>query len=139
MKILIADDEMIMLKIIELRLKKDGHEVIVTSNGEEALEQIKLQDPDMIIADIMMPFTSGLEIVSVVKHGGLYRKVPIIILSSMGQENVVLEAFNLGADDYITKPFSPHELSMRVKRLAPATSLFVSADDKMVQGKKISD
>jgi DNA-binding response OmpR family regulator len=123
MKILIADDELIMLKIIELRLKKDGHEVIVTSNGQEALEQIKLQDPDMIIADIMMPFTSGLEIVSVVKHDNNYRKVPIIILSSMGQENVVLEAFNLGADDYITKPFSPNELSMRVKRLASSANL----------------
>jgi len=130
MKILIADDEMIMLKIIELRLKKDGHEVIVTSNGQEALEQIKLQDPDMIIADIMMPFTSGLEIVSVVKQSGLHRKVPIIILSSMGQENVVLEAFNLGADDYITKPFSPNELSMRVKRLAPATNSFTKTDEK---------
>ena len=130
MKILIADDEMIMLKIIELRLKKDGHEVIVTSNGQEALEQIKLQDPDMIIADIMMPFTSGLEIVSVVKQSGLHRKVPIIILSSMGQENVVLEAFNLGADDYITKPFSPNELSMRVKRLAPATNSSTKTDEK---------
>lgn len=120
MKILIADDELIMLKIIELRLKKDGHEVIVTSNGQEALEKIKQEDPDMIIADIMMPFTSGLEIVSVVKQDKQRRNVPIIILSSMGQENVVLEAFNLGADDYITKPFSPNELSMRVKRLAPA-------------------
>jgi len=130
MKILIADDEMIMLKIIELRLKKDGHEVIVTSNGQEALEQIKLQDPDMIIADIMMPFTSGLEIVSVVKQSGLHRKVPIIILSSMGQENVVLEAFNLGADDYITKPFSPNELSMRVKRLASATNSLTKTDEK---------
>jgi DNA-binding response OmpR family regulator len=131
MKILIADDEMIMLKIIELRLKKDGHEVIVTSNGQEALEQIKLQDPDMIIADIMMPFTSGLEIVSVVKQSGLHRKVPIIILSSMGQENVVLEAFNLGADDYITKPFSPNELSMRVKRLAPAINSSAKTDEKI--------
>jgi DNA-binding response OmpR family regulator len=119
MKILIADDELIMLKIIELRLKKDGHEVIVTSNGQEALEKIKQEDPDMIIADIMMPFTSGLEIVAVVKQDKQRRNVPIIILSSMGQENVVLEAFNLGADDYITKPFSPNELSMRVKRLAP--------------------
>jgi DNA-binding response OmpR family regulator len=120
MKILIADDELIMLKIIELRLKKDGHEVIVTSNGQEALEKIKQEDPDMIIADIMMPFTSGLEIVAVVKQDKQWRNVPIIILSSMGQENVVLEAFNLGADDYITKPFSPNELSMRVKRLAPS-------------------
>jgi DNA-binding response OmpR family regulator len=123
MKILIADDELIMLKIIELRLKKDGHEVIVTSNGQEALEKIKQEDPDMIIADIMMPFTSGLEIVSVVKHDKQQRNVPIIILSSMGQENVVLEAFNLGADDYITKPFSPNELSMRVKRLAPSPAV----------------
>ncbi|MEO5649119.1 MAG: response regulator [Ginsengibacter sp.] len=129
MKILIADDELIMLKIIELRLKKDGHEVIVTSNGQQALEQIKLQDPDMIIADIMMPFTSGLEIVSVVKHDNNYRKVPIIILSSMGQENVVLEAFNLGADDYITKPFSPNELSMRVKRLASSINLHSKVEE----------
>jgi len=122
MKILIAEDEMIMLKIIELRLKKDGHQVITTSNGKEALEQINLHDPDMIIADIMMPFTSGLEIVSVVKHDKERRNVPIIILSAMGQENVVLEAFKLGADDYITKPFSPNELSMRVRRLAPVAA-----------------
>lgn len=121
MKILIAEDEMMMLKIIELRLKKDGHQVITTSNGKDALEQIKLHDPDMIIADIMMPFTSGLEIVSVVKHDRNHRQVPVIILSAMGQENVVLDAFNLGADDYITKPFSPNELSMRVKRLAAAS------------------
>lgn len=128
MKILIAEDEMLMLKIIELRLKKDGHEVITTSNGKDALEQIKLHDPDMIIADIMMPFTSGLEIVSVVKQDRQQRQVPVIILSAMGQENVVLDAFNLGADDYITKPFSPNELSMRVKRLAPAAARLVEVD-----------
>lgn len=129
MKILIADDEMIMLKIIELRLKKDGHQVIVATNGQEALEKIKQEDPDMIIADIMMPFTSGLEIVSVIKQDKMQRDVPIIILSSMGQENVVLEAFNLGADDYITKPFSPNELSMRVRRLAPAEKVIRAIDE----------
>ena len=131
MQILIADDELIMLKIIELRLKKDGHEIIATSDGKQALEQIKLYDPDMIIADIMMPFTSGLEIVSMVKHDPLYRNVPIIILSSMGQENVVLEAFNLGADDYITKPFSPNELSMRVKRLTFAADKHLRMNEKV--------
>jgi DNA-binding response OmpR family regulator len=117
MKILVAEDEPIMLKTIELRLKKDGHEVIVTDNGRDAIEQIDLQNPDMIITDIMMPYSSGLEIVGKVKKQS-QRKVPIIVLSAMGQENVVLEAFNLGADDYITKPFSPNELSVRVKRLA---------------------
>lgn len=119
MKILIAEDEATMSKIIELRLKKDGHQVIVTADGKQAIEQITLHDPDMIITDIMMPFSSGLEIVGMVKQRE-HRKVPVIILSAMGQENVVLEAFNLGADDYITKPFSPNELSMRVKRLSKA-------------------
>jgi DNA-binding response OmpR family regulator len=105
-----------MLKTIELRLKKDGYTVIATTDGRQALEQIEAHDPDLIITDIMMPYSSGLEIVSKV-NGGTVRKVPVIVLSAMGQENVVVDAFNLGADDYITKPFSPNELSMRVKRL----------------------
>jgi DNA-binding response OmpR family regulator len=115
MKILVAEDEPIMLKTIEMRLRKDGHEVIVSDNGREALEKIKQHNPDLIITDILMPFTSGLDIVSAVKK--MDKKKPVIVLSSMGQENVVLEAFSLGADDYITKPFSPNELSVRVKRL----------------------
>ncbi len=114
MKILVAEDEPIMLKIIELRLKKDGHTVITTDNGRDALEHIKTHQPDLIITDIMMPYSSGLEIVGTVKLQ--QKSTPIIVLSAMGQENVVLEAFNLGADDYITKPFSPNELSLRVKR-----------------------
>ncbi len=119
MKILIAEDDPIMLKTIGLRLKKDGHEVISTMDGKQALEQIEHHQPDLIITDIMMPFSSGLEIVGLVKQK-MIKKIPVIILSAMGQENVVLEAFKLGADDYITKPFSPNELSMRVKRLADA-------------------
>lgn len=119
MKILIAEDDPIMLKTIGLRLKKDGHEVICTMDGKQALEQIEHDQPDLIITDIMMPFSSGLEIVGLVKQK-MIKKIPVIILSAMGQENVVLEAFKLGADDYITKPFSPNELSMRVKRLADA-------------------
>lgn len=115
MKILIAEDEPIMQKTIALRLKKDGHEVVATDNGREALQLIAEQLPDLIITDIMMPYASGLEIVGTVKKGE--KKIPVIVLSAMGQENVVLEAFNLGADDFISKPFSPNELSMRVKRL----------------------
>ena len=116
MKILVAEDEPIMLKTIELRLKKDGHTVITTDNGQEALLLIENHHPDLIITDIMMPFSSGLEIIGKVKQAK--KKTPVIVLSAMGQENVVLEAFNLGAADYITKPFSPNELSMRVKRFS---------------------
>src|SRR5689334_16676732 len=114
MKILVAEDEPIMLRTIEMKLKKDGHEVIAKSNGRDALEAIEKEQPDLVITDIMMPYSSGLEVVGKVKAGE--KKIPVIVLSSMGQENVVLEAFKLGADDFITKPFSPNELSMRVRR-----------------------
>jgi DNA-binding response OmpR family regulator len=118
MKILVAEDEPMMLKTIEIRLKKDGHEVFLAENGQEALDKIAALSPDLVITDIMMPYASGLEIIGFIRKNK-ERKVPIIILSAMGQEDVVLEAFQLGADDYITKPFSPNELSVRVKRLMP--------------------
>lgn len=121
MTILVAEDEMIMLKTIELRLKKDGYTVITTQDGREALAKIEEHSPDLVITDIMMPFSSGLEIVGVLKNRD--KKIPVIVLSAMGQENVVLQAFQLGADDYITKPFSPNELSMRVKRYLPVSAI----------------
>ena len=120
MKILVAEDEMIMLKTIELRLKKDGHEIITCSDGREAILKIDETNPDLIITDIMMPFASGLEIIEAVKRKD-GKQAKVIVLSAMGQENVVLEAFQLGADDFITKPFSPNELSMRVKRYTSLT------------------
>jgi DNA-binding response OmpR family regulator len=118
MKILVAEDEPILLRIIEARLKRDGHEVIVTKDGREALAKIHELTPDLIIADIMMPFVSGLEIVGAIKKEG--SGIPIIILSAMEQEDTVLEAFALGADDYVTKPFSLNELSVRVRKFAMA-------------------
>jgi two-component system, OmpR family, response regulator VicR len=118
MKILVAEDEIIMLKTIELRLKKDGHDVIACKDGKEAMTSVESRLPDLVITDIMMPFFSGLEIIAAVKNNA-EKKIPIIILSSMGQENVVLEAFKLGADDFITKPFSPNELSVRVLKYTP--------------------
>lgn len=116
MKILVAEDEPIMLKTIELRLKKDGYDVVTVSDGREALKQIRENTPDLLITDIMMPYSSGLELVGAVKQD-LPSPIPVIILSAMGQEDVVVNAFKLGADDFLNKPFSPNELSLRVKRL----------------------
>ena len=116
MKILIAEDEPITLATMQLRLKKDQHEVLTASNGQEALALLKDQAFDLVITDIMMPFASGLEVLGFVKKQE--KEVPVIVLSAMGQENVVVEAFTLGADDYITKPFSPNELALRVRRFA---------------------
>jgi DNA-binding response OmpR family regulator len=122
MKILVAEDDELMLKMLEFRLRKDGHEVIVTHDGREALAKINELIPDLVITDIMMPYLSGLEIIGAVKKNHP-NTMPVIIISGMGQESVVLDAFQLGADDYITKPFSPNELSVRVKRFDKAIIL----------------
>lgn len=114
MKILIAEDDKLLLKIMEARLKKEGHQIVTAIDGRDALKQLDAHDFDLVITDIMMPFTSGLEIIGLVKKRG--KNIPVIVLSAMGQENIVVEAFKLGADDFITKPLSPNELSMRIKR-----------------------
>lgn len=118
MKILIAEDDELMLKTLELRLRKDGHEVISAKDGRDAISKIAQHHPDLVISDIMMPYVSGLEIVAYIQDNYQEKKIPVIILSGMGQEDIVLEAFQLGADDFITKPFSPSELSVRVKRFS---------------------
>lgn len=115
MVILIAEDNELILRTVEYKLMKAGHEVIATTNGKEAIEKISTIDPDLIITDIMMPFASGIEVLSSIKK--LEKKIPVIVLSNMGQEEVVIEAFDLGASDFMVKPFSPEELLLRVKRL----------------------
>jgi DNA-binding response OmpR family regulator len=121
MKILVAEDEPIMLMAIEGKLKKDGYKVTSVSDGREAIKAFENDPPDLIITDILMPYTSGLEFISVVKSGQ-GSNIPIIVLSGIGEEATVMEAFQLGADDFLTKPFNPVELSVRVKRLIKINS-----------------
>ena len=116
MKILIAEDEPVMLMAIEAKLRNEGYEVTAAKDGSEALQAIEFSTPDLIITDILMPYTSGLELISIVKSTA-NKNIPVIVLSGLGQEETVLEAFQLGADDFLTKPFNPVELSLRVKRL----------------------
>jgi len=117
MKILLAEDDNLIRKTIEIRLVKDGHDIISCAEGTTALENLKADPPDMVITDIMLPSASGLEIVSAVKEVA-DKPIKVIVLSAMGQEDIVEEAFKLGADDYMTKPFSLTELSIRVKKLS---------------------
>ncbi|WP_339921000.1 response regulator transcription factor [uncultured Flavobacterium sp.] len=116
MKILIAEDDEMMLRTMEFKLKREGFDVIACANGEKAINKIITESPDVIITDIMMPIITGLDIVRKVKSE-LNLNIPIIVLSAVGLEKTVLEAFELGADDFITKPFSPNELIVRVRRL----------------------
>jgi two-component system, OmpR family, response regulator VicR len=115
-KILVIEDETIMLKAIEFKLKKEGYTVLTAENGRAGLQAVMDLAPDLVITDIMVPYITGLEIVDYIKNKNP-RKLPVIVLSAVGLEKTVLEAFKLGADDFITKPFSPNELVVRVKRL----------------------
>lgn len=115
MKILIAEDDPLMMAVIKQQLSNEGYALSINTDGREALEALESFVPDLIITDILMPFTSGLDLISVVRSSG--SKIPILVLSAMDQEATVLEALSLGANDFISKPFKPAEISMRVKRL----------------------
>ena len=117
MKILVVEDNQLILKVIETKLKKEGYEVINCENGKEAIERITDSLPDLVITDIMLPYNSGLEIVNFVKEK-LQKNIPVIVLSGLGQEKTIEEAFKLGADDYMTNPFNLSELLMRIKRVS---------------------
>jgi DNA-binding response OmpR family regulator len=118
MKILAIEDNEVLLKTVEFKFKKEGFTTLTSNNGKDAIEKIQNFKPDLIITDINMPFMSGLEVISFVRND-LNSKIPIIVLSSVGLEKTVLEAFAMGATDYITKPFSPNELLTRVHKLLP--------------------
>ncbi len=105
-----------MLSLLEFKLKKEGFVTILAENGKQAMEIIKKESPDLFLIDIMMPFINGLELTSFIRNE-LNSKVPIVVLSSAGQEEMVMKAFNLGANDFIPKPFSPNELIIRIKRI----------------------
>jgi DNA-binding response OmpR family regulator len=97
-------------------LKRDGFEIITAFDGKKGQEQIDNAEFDLMIIDLLMPYINGLELIEYVRRK-LGKSIPIIVLSSVGLEETVLRAFELGADDYVVKPFSPNELSIRVKRL----------------------
>ena len=115
-KILLVEDEELMLKALQFRLRKDGYEVETAKDGIQALELIKETHFDLVITDIMLPFVGGLEIVSKIKSNPESKDTPVIVLSAVGLEKTVMEAFHLGANDFITKPFNLSELSIRVRK-----------------------
>ena len=115
-KILLVEDDLMLLYLLDFRLKKEGYFVETANNGKDAISKIKSDPLDLVVSDIMMPFVSGLELTEFIKNE-CEAEIPIVIISSAGQEEMVLEAFNIGADDFIAKPFSPNELIVRLKKM----------------------
>ncbi|PJJ76705.1 response regulator receiver domain-containing protein [Thermoflavifilum aggregans] len=116
-KILIIEDEPVMLKTLELLFRKKGYEVVIATNGKEAMEQIRRHAPDAVITDVMMPYLPGTEIISRLRHELKNEKTPVVVISSVELDSLVEEVFALGANDFIRKPIVPAELVARVEKL----------------------
>ncbi len=114
-RLLLAEDDELLASLLNYRLEKGGYHVSHSNNGKEVKEYLDHTMPDIIVSDIMMPYFSGIELIDYVRNE-LKSTVPIIIISSAGNEENVLSAFELGANDFISKPVSPSELLVRVAR-----------------------
>lgn len=114
-KILVVDDEKDILKMLDYNLKKDGFRIISVQDGKEALELAEREHPDLIILDLMLPGIDGLEVCKMLKKQEKTSVIPVIMLTAKSQETDKIVGLELGADDYVTKPFSPKELIARIK------------------------
>lgn len=116
-KILIADDEPNIVAAIEFLLQQSGYEVHIARNGEEALERVEACVPDLVVLDVMMPLKSGYEVCRRIRELAGLRHIKIIMLSAKGRDAEVSKGLAIGADLYITKPFSTRELIAKIKGL----------------------
>ena len=116
-RILIADDEPDIREIVEYNLVKEGYEVTTAKDGDDALVKAKLQKPDLIILDIMMPKRTGVEVCEILRSQPAYKETLIIFLTALNDESSHIKGLETGGDDYVTKPISPKVLVSRVNAL----------------------
>ncbi len=112
--VLVVDDEPRMIGFIRMNLELEGHQVIEAHSGLEALDALRTQLPDLVLLDVMMPDLDGFETLRMLRE---FSDIPVIMLTAKGEENDKVLGLELGADDYITKPFGPRELSSRIKAI----------------------
>ncbi|UCH80801.1 MAG: response regulator [Nitrospiraceae bacterium] len=120
-KILAIDDEQDILDLVSYNLRKEGFEVETYLNGEDALKQVKKHNFDLIILDLMLPGIQGMEFCKMLKHSDETAGIPVIMLTAKSEEIDKVLGLEMGADDYITKPFSPREFTARVKAVLRRT------------------
>ena len=114
-RILVVDDEEDILELIRFNLAREGYPVICTTSGEESLKIARKEHPDLIVLDLMLPGIDGLEVARVLKNDSKTSGMAIIMLTAKGEEPDIVTGLELGADDYVTKPFSPRVLIARVR------------------------
>jgi two-component system alkaline phosphatase synthesis response regulator PhoP len=120
-RILVVDDEESIIELIGFNLRKEGFEVVTATDGYEAIKEAREASPDLVVLDLMLPGLDGMEICRVLRNG-LNKTVPIIMLTARSEEQDRVMGLELGADDYLTKPFSPRELVARIKAVLRRTN-----------------
>lgn len=116
-KILIAEDESDILELINFTLQFGGYEVIPTSNGADALEMTRKEQPDLVLLDVRMPRMSGYQVCTEIKADPGINHIPVVFLSAKGQEAEIKTGYETGAIDYILKPFAPDQLLIRIEEI----------------------
>lgn len=113
-KILVVDDNEFNVHLMEILLLKENYQVIKAKSGAEALKKVESETPDLILLDIMMPEMNGYEVMAKLKADDRYKEIPIVLLTAVSNPDDIVKGFKLGADDYVTKPFSKEELIIRI-------------------------
>lgn len=114
--VIFAEDNISITKLLKFKLQKEGFKLISLPSGDGVVEAVIKNSPHLVILDIMMPVKDGMTILKEIKSNNSISHIPVVMLSSQVDEGVIVEAFKLGAADYITKPFSTTELMMRINR-----------------------
>jgi DNA-binding response OmpR family regulator len=116
---MVADDDALLRSLVAFKLKARGYRVATAGDGDEALRAIGEERPDLVVLDAMMPGADGFEVLRQIKDDAKTAAIPVVMLSARKQESDIVGALQLGASDYMVKPFIPEELAMRVARLLP--------------------
>jgi len=138
-RILVVDDEPEAVELVEFNLKQAGYAVTTAADGAEALKKARAQTPDLIVLDVMLPEMDGFEICKTLRLDATTAKVPIIMLTAKAAEIDRVLGLELGADDYVTKPFSPRELLLRVKKILARSPSAEKAEEQLRFGDLMID
>lgn len=132
-RIFIVEDEEEIQELVRYNLTKEGFVVYCTDSGEQALRKIPRERPDLIVLDLMLPGLDGLEVCRALKSESTTRDIPIVMLTAKGEETDIVSGLELGADDYVTKPFSPRVLTARIRAALRRVSTQQPADNSVIR------
>lgn len=115
--IVVAEDQHHIRSLIEYKLRNSGYTVFGVEDGAAALQKVVEVKPDLVLLDVMMPLMTGFEVLAALKQNEETRMIPVLLVTAQSKEDEIVKGLDLGAEDYITKPFSPNELAARVKTI----------------------